>query len=284
MNVQVVGYALDTAANQAGAAEGPHVLQQSSDFQQLPITWVEILDEPKRQRGLAAIPDIKSVCEKLADHIAKLTQKKKPFLTIGGDHSSAIGTWSGAANALDGPLGLLWIDAHMDAHTPETSISKNIHGMSVATLLGHGDVSLTQILSNKPKINPENIALIGIRSFEKGETELLKKLNVKIYFMETVKQQGLQKVMESAIKHVTKNTTGFGISIDLDAIDPQDAPAVSTPAKGGLRADDFLTSLSLIAKHPHFIGAEIAEFNPRHDQDKKTEKLIQRIIRKLFQI
>ena len=282
MKLHVIGYASDIAANHRGAAGGPIVIKNANALKQLPIQWEGILETPSTERGLAATDAVKTLCEKLALHTAQFTKEKQPFLSIGGDHSSAIGTWSGAANALDGPLGLIWIDAHMDAHTPDTSITKNIYGMPLATLLGYGDPRLTEIVTNIAALKPDNLVLIGIRDFEKAEVELLKKLNVKIYFMKDVKKRGLSIIFKEALEIVTKNTTAFGVSIDLDALDPEDAPGVSIQSKNGIRVKELLDHLSLIIKHPNFIGTEIAEFCPNRDKNHKTEQLIIEIIQKLF--
>jgi arginase len=193
---------------------------------------------------------------------------------LGGDHSCAIGTWSGAASALQGPLGLIWVDAHLDSHTPESSPSKNIHGMPLATLLGYGDPTLTGIQNAKPKILPENVVLIGIRHYEPAEHELLSTLGVKIFYMEDITEMGLDAVMTSALAIITEKTEAFGISVDVDGIDPLDAPGVGYREPNGIPAFDLLKSLKLLIQNKAFIGAEIAEFNPERDIEHKTEKLI----------
>lgn len=282
MKPRVIGYASDIAANKKGAAQGPAVLKNSKVLRALSLEWEAILETSSQKRGLVATAATQTLCKKLASYIKQFIANKTPFLTIGGDHSSAIGTWSGAASGLNGPLGLIWIDAHMDAHTPDTSTTKNIHGMPVAVLLGHGDPALTQISSTQAKCQPENMVLIGVRSCEIEEAELLAQLNVRVYFMEEINERGLAVVLKEALKIVTTNTAGFGVSIDLDGIDPKDAPDVTIRVEDGIRAQDLLENLSPIAKHPDFIGAEIAEFFPGNDKNQKTEKLIAGLIQKLF--
>ena len=284
MKIHILGYASDIAANRRGAADGPVVMKASEPFNQLPIQWDAILTTDANESGLAAMSVVKTISEKLASHTESLSEQQKPFLTIGGDHSCAIGTWSGASNAFNNQLGLIWIDAHMDAHTPESSHTKNIHGMPIATLLGHGMDALTQIGSDAKKLAPENLVLIGIRSFDTPEAELLKQLNVRVYTMDEIKERGLTIILEEATAIVSKNTRGFGVSIDLDGIDPKDAPGVSLQAIDGIRAADLLDDLSPIAKNPNFIGAEIAEFCPRKDVDQKTEILIAELTKALFDL
>ncbi|MCB1826857.1 MAG: arginase [Coxiellaceae bacterium] len=281
-NLELLGYACDIAANMAGSAKGPAILQSSEYLKPLGLKWAKTLETKSKKHQLDALDDIHTLCKKLALQTMHKAREQHPFLTIGGDHSAAIGTWNGAAAGLKDPLGLIWIDAHMDSHTPKTSVSKNIHGMPLAALLGYGDEKLTHIGNEEPAIQPDNLALIGIRSFEDSEANLLKMLKVKVYYMEEIQKRGLHQVMQEAIAHVTHHAKHFGVSIDVDAINPEEAPAVSTPEKNGLIAADLIESLSLVAKNSHFIGAEIAEFNPEHDQQQKTEKLIKQLIETLF--
>ena len=170
----------------------------------------------------------------------------------------------------------------MDAHTPESSHSKNLHGTPLATLLGYGAPELTELMSSTAKLKPENTVLVAIRCYESEEQALLESLNIKIFYMDEIKKRGFDSVINDALTIVTKNTAAFGISIDLDGLDPQDAPGVSVPEPNGVSAQEFLNQLPTIAKHDKFIGAEIAEFNPSGDVEHKTEKLVVEIIKKLF--
>ena len=215
----------------------------------------------------------------LAQLVFQQVQKQQRFCVIGGDHSSAIGTWSGAASALDGDLGLIWIDAHMDAHTFQTTHTQNVHGMPVAALLGKGHEKLTQILTRQPKIKPENICLIGIRSFEREEANFLENSNVTVFSNKDVEQQGLETLLQRAHQQVTRNTAGFGFSIDLDGFDPEYAPGTGTPVAAGMDANDFCRIVTQWADDPKLLGFEIAEFNPHLDLDKITEKTMANIIR-----
>ncbi len=238
--------------------------------------------EHRRQQA-AAIPDVIKLSEQLAQSVQHSISNHRLFITLGGDHTAAIGAWSGAANAVD-TLGLIWFDAHMDSHTFKTSPSKNSHGMPLAILLGHGEKKLTQLISAKPKLKPENVVLMGVRSFEKGEADLLKKLGVKIFYSDEIKKLGIKKVIQESITIVTRHANYFGISIDLDGFDPIDAPGVGTPAPDGIRAADFLPEFTAIAEHPQLIGADIVEFNPVLDVDCKTEQLAMKLFEALMNI
>lgn len=283
MKPQLIGYACDLGANVEGSAKGPEVLQNSSYLKPLQLDWLKILHCQKGNETSDAIHHILAVCEKLAIQVMHRTREKHPFLTIGGDHSMAIGTWNGAMQGLKESVGLIWIDAHMDSHTFKTSHTKNIHGMPLATLLGYGDHQLTHLEKNPINLEPDNIALIGVRSFEPEEEKLLNLLKVRIYKMDEVHHRGLVSIMQEAINHVTQKTNYFGISLDLDAIDPQYVPGISTPEEDGLSLPELLKAFMLVAKNSHFIGAEIAEFNPDHDKDHLSEKAISEIIKTLFQ-
>lgn len=193
-------------------------------------------------------------------------------IVLGGDHAIAMGTWQGMLKA-HASLGLIWIDAHLDAHTPATTPSQAIHGMPLAVLLGYGESLLV-----KEKFAPHQIVLIGVRSFEPLEAEFLKRLKVKVYFMEQVKQWGFKKVFLQALAQVTYQTDGFGISIDLDAFDPTIAPGVGTPEKDGLKWQEVKEGLRGISAHPQLKALEIAEYNPVRDIDNQTALLIQNIL------
>lgn len=277
--VYFIGYASDIAGSDAGSADGPGLLRQSPLFAQLADRKLKLHWEPLIQQINDPLPVLEKVtqqCTALAKSVKQIASQDKFFIVFGGDHSCAIGTWSGARAALPDKeeLGLIWIDAHMDSHTPKTSVSGNIHGMPLASLLGYGDPALTGIMQHEPKLKPENICLIGIRSFEEGEAALLARLGVRIFFMEELKQRGIDAVMKEAISIVKKNTTHFGITVDIDAIDPAEAPGTGVAEPDGIRAQDISHALKMLAHEDKLIGMEIAEFDPHRDVQHITEKLI----------
>lgn len=155
--------------------------------------------------------------QNLSAAISNAIQQNNELLILGGDHSCAIGTWSGvsSANRSNGDIGLIWVDAHMDAHTIETSPTKNIHGTPVAHLLGFGNKSLCSIGDPYPKIKPQNLCMVGIRSFEDEEQELLHRLGVRIIYENEVQKRGIADCMQEAIEVVSRTTYGYGMSIDL---------------------------------------------------------------------
>jgi len=209
---------------------------------------------------------------------------KEELLVFGGDHSCAIGTWSGVSSAIKnyGDLGLIWVDAHLDSHTPESSPSGNLHGTPVAHLLGRGNKQLASILGDFPKLKPENLVFVGIRSFEPPEVELLNSLGVRIFYDEEVQKRGISDVMNEAIDRVSLKTYGFGMSIDLDGFRIEDAPAVGTPEYGGIPAGEFL---KFIKTHPmeKLLVTEIVEFLPARDDESKTsEKLVRDLVEHIY--
>lgn len=272
--LHLLGYASGTGGKDPGSEEGPRTILQSKLVAHLPLNWDAMLTAPTTPMR----PDqkIRDICLQLAKHASELVKQKTFFCAVGGDHTCAIGTWSGVYDAMhqQGDIGLIWIDAHMDSHTPETTESGNLHGMPVASLLGYGYDTLSSILNNAPKLKPENLCMIGIRSFEKGEAELLKKLNVKIYNMKEVLQRGFNVVLQEAIAHVSKHTIGYGLSFDLDALDPTEAPGVDSPVQNGIKTSDFFAGIKQIANDPRLIATEIVEFNPSRDSEALTEKVI----------
>lgn len=282
-----IGYASGIAAAQSSCCMGPLVLQPifTGEIAQLPnLVWEDMLYAPQSEPKAAALPAVTAISEELANYTQRWVTDNEQFLVLGGDHTSAIGTWSGAAYGLAerGDLGLIWIDAHMDSHTPETTITHNLHGMPLATLLGQGYTSLTQLLDARPKLKPQNLCLIGVRDFEAPEKELLQRLGVHIVFMEEVRKIGINVVLEQAIARVTQHTAGYGISLDIDSIDPSDAPGTGLPVPEGISGQALCESFKQLRNDKGLLGIEITEFDPRFDQDHKTERLIVELATTVF--
>lgn len=281
---KIIGVGSGWGARDMGTADGPKVL-----FDQIP-KFFQIFPKAltywhKHPLGFSHSVPLSSLEATLhADHVlevvshlydqAKATiQRGEIPLVLGGDHSIAIGTWGGVKAALpEEDIGLIWIDAHLDAHIPQTSPSLNIHGMPVAVLLGQGDTCFTHLGKEVPKIKPENLCLIGIRSFEKGEADLLTGLGVKIYSMTEVQERGFSVVFEEARNKITARR--FGLSIDVDAFDPEEAPGTGTPEVAGLKLNDVKRVLWELGHDPEFLALEITEFNPHKDLDNKTSQLV----------
>lgn len=284
--LSIIGYACGSGMEDSHSKLGPETVKKSSYMTNLPLAlhWETIIACETSHTKLQAVPTIAKACTQLANTVSELVKNKQRFLVVGGDHTSAIGTWTGVGKALKnkGKLGLLWIDAHFDSHTVETSHSKNVHGMPVAALLGYIDSHFANICTEETILPPENICFIGIRSYEIEEKNLLEKLGVKIFYMEEIHQRGLIPVFVDALAHIKKHTTAFGISIDLDAIDPKEAPGVSCRVSDGIKSKDLYQALNLISDDHQFIGAEIVEFNPMLDKQHQTEKVISELTSAMF--
>lgn len=224
--------------------------------------------------GGAPLPTITSLNQHLANVVAQLACGSQPFGVVGGDHSCAIGTWNGVSRDLNGSPGLVWIDAHMDAHTPSSSRSGALHGMPLACLLGYGDPALAALEHRRPVLQPDNVCLVGVRSFEPEEQHLLQQLGVRTFFMADIARRGLESVMREALDLVTAQTAAYGISIDLDAVDPSDAPGVGTPARHGIRGPELIAVLDRLTRDKVPLCVEVAELNPANDQDQRTALLV----------
>ena len=221
---------------------------------------------------------MRAVSARLAHRTHDLAAGGRLPVVLGGDHSCAIGTWKGIASALAprGPLGLVWIDAHMDAHTPETTPSGMLHGMPLACLLGRGDPRLA--LEPAAALDPRRLCLVGVRSFESGEAALLERLGVRVFPMREVARRGLVPVMDEALAIARSGSGGYGISLDLDAIDPRDAPGVGTAVRDGIRGSDIRGVFARLADDPLLAALEIAEYNPARDRNGLTARLVQDVV------
>jgi arginase len=273
-----IGIEIGVGAGNPGTNKAPAVIKNSPFFPKF-FTWKGTVVAKNANDYDGKLASILEANKKLAEFVSDAIKSKQFFLVVGGDHSCAIGTWSGVSTALNADFGLIWIDAHCDAHTPETTPSGNIHGMPVAILLGYGDERLTSIGHGERKLKPENLVMIGVRDYETQEHELLKSLNVKIFYNTDVAELGMEVVMSQAIEHVKRNTKHYGFSFDLDGIDPVDIPAVGTPVKNGIGANDCLHALAQLSNDPQFIGYEIVEFNPDLDRNQICEKYICDVIK-----
>ena len=273
-HIMVIGAASGAGAPDHATAEGPDALRHWRVFHDTPlqhVEWDAILRVPRQERD-TPLHAVAALDTRLAAEVERVLLSGHFPLVVGGDHSCAIGTWSGVHRVLaaTGPLGLIWIDAHMDSHTFATTPSGQLHGMPLAVLLGHGEKALTSIDGPGPKLKPAHVCLIGVRSFEAGEAALLKRLGVRVFAMDEVRTRGLANVFGEALKIVRNGTAGFGVSIDLDALDPGEEPGVGTPVPGGLARAELADALSQLRDDPAFVALEIVEYNPRRDRGHAT--------------
>ena len=279
--VDLIGVESGLGGADAACAQGPARLAAGGLEAQMRSAGIDAFWSatlaPRRQgdgmRGAVA-----RLCGELAAHVARSVRDGRLPCVIGGDHSCAVGTWSGAATALKarGPLGLVWIDAHMDSHTPGTSPSGRLHGMPLAALLGQCDDALAGLEDRV--LVPGHVCLVGVRSYEVAEAELLGRLGVRVFGIEEVARRGLARVMDDAMAIANGGTAGFGVTLDLDALDPMEVPAVATPASFGIRGDELVAEFERIGHDPKLVAFELAEYCPRLDRDGRSERLIGRLL------
>ncbi len=276
---QCIGVCSGWGAQVRACEEGPSRLLQWGLIEKLraldiPVLSAELLYPliQAKQRACAlnqSLPLIHDINMRLSQSVASSIRSGNIPFCLGGDHSMAVGTWNGVYEALgETSLGLMWIDAHMDAHTEKTSPSGAWHGMPLAGLLGHGHPTLSAPLYKEPILLPEHVCLIGVRSFEKEEYALLQDLQVKIYFMEEVEKRGLKAILEEALQRMPEH---FGVSFDLDVLDPKEAPGVGSPEEGGLLLQEVCGCLpSLVTGRKKLMCFELVEYNPERDHQEKT--------------
>lgn len=243
------------------------------------VTWGDpVTAQPLRASN--RLDAIEHFSLRLAASVERTLREGKQPLVLGGDHSSAAGTWSGVAQFLRpvGRLGLIWIDAHMDAHTPQTSDSQAPHGMPLAALLGHGSDGMAALYGWRGKLLPHNVVVIGARSYEPAEAELLAALNVRVMTMEEVLDRSFAVCFNEARNQVTRDTVGWGLTLDLDGLDPLDAPGTGTPVETGIRLADALPVLAQCSTDPSFVAMELAEYNPLRDFGGHTAEAAKQLV------
>jgi len=290
--IALIGAASGWGAGFRHAEEGPlalreHGLERWLEERGVDAEWRAMLHAEKSWRdhpeitGAAAFDLVLRHAEALADEVAAAAADGQFPVVLGGDHSIAMGTWTGVARAqAHRPLGLVWLDAHLDAHTVETTPSMNAHGMGVAALLGRGHAPFVALAGGVLK--PQHLCYIGARSYEAGEMALLRRLGVRIITMDEVKRRGMDWALREAASIALSGTAGFGISIDLDGFDPKDAPGVGLREPDGFRAAPTLAALSRLARHPRLRALEIVEYIPEFDDRRRTAHLVRDLIAALL--
>ena len=231
------------------------------------------------------LPEITRAATAVARKVERIMGLKHFPLVLGGDHSIAVGTVSGIAafaHSQGKKLGLLWVDAHGDINTPESSPSGNIHGMPLAALLGFGAPELTSVGGPTPKVDPANVALVGIRSLDAGEKKRLKETGVQVHTMSDIDRHGVPSVMKKALAQVTDGTDFVHVSLDLDAVDPSVTPGVGTPVKGGLDYREAHLIMEVIADAGVMTSLEVVEVNPILDEGNTSAEFAVELVQSAF--
>ncbi len=283
--IRIIGVASGLGAQDQACEDGPVAFHRSQAWHALEnyprVDWGKTIFPPEAS-GLSTVARIAGVCRDLADEVALALNEEAFPVILGGDHSIAIGTWGGAARFAGAPLGLLWIDAHLDSHTPETSYSGAVHGMPLACLLGRGDKRLLNIGLNGAQLSPAHTVVLGARSCEPEEIDFLQARGVRMINSEEIIQRGFAECLNEAIAIVASAPAGFGITLDLDAIDPLLAPGVGSPEPEGLWDGDVVLALRRLAIQPGLRAMEIVEYNPDRDRRGVTADLISDLIEEVL--
>ena len=219
---------------------------------------------------------IDGLCRELADRVEAGCDAGRFPLVLGGDHAQAMGTISGLARHYKKKgerVGVIWVDAHTDMNTPDTSPSGNIHGMPLAVLLGHGPKQLVDIAGSEPALHPEDVAIIGVRDVDPAEIPLVRQTGVGVYPMSEVDARGFNVCLREAIGRVSRHTVGVHLSFDLDGVDPSEAPGVGTPMPGGLSLRESHLLCEALSGTNRLLGMEMVELNPTLDLANKTGRL-----------
>ena len=295
--IKVIGVPLDLGASRRGVDMGPSAVRVAGLKARLEALGHEVNDSGNVAVAIAETKDvgeqsarylkeITETCTKTAEMVQSALEEDATPVILGGDHSLAAGTVSGVAEfhrRQNKKIGLIWIDAHADINTPETSPSGNVHGMPVAALLGLGPESLSNILGFSPKVSPENTVLIGVRDIDSTEKENIRRAGVtEVYTMRDIDERGMRTVMEEALRAAGRGTAGYHVSLDMDWIDPEDAPGVGTPVRGGATYREAHLAMEILADHGRMLSFEIVEVNPVIDEHNRTADLAVELISSAF--
>lgn len=283
MQIDIIGVPIDLGADRRGVDMGPSAIRYAHLQQKMEGLGYTVQDEGNVDVPIAEMCKITNPKLKYIDCIIPISRRISGAvstsiqaghfpLVIGGDHSLSIGSVRGAAR--NRKIGVIWIDAHADFNTAETTPSGNIHGMSLAILCGLGDKSLVQLWDETtPVIDPRSIAIIGARDLDTGEKANLREAGAMVMSMEQVDRYGMVAVVEKAIEHVARDTDGLYLSLDLDALDPRHAPGVGTPVPAGLTERETHLACELMAETGKLTGMDVVEVNPILDVQNQTAKL-----------
>jgi len=280
MNIRVIGVPIDLGAGRHGADLGPAAIRYADLDKKLRQLDYTVIDEgnlsvptpetsPANDSKLKHLEPILEVCEALSARVERVCATGDFPLVIGGDHSLALGSATGAA-AVHNPLGLLWIDAHGDFNTDQTSPTGHIHGMPLAALAGYGDARLVSLGGFSPKVSPAHIAVVGVRDLDTGERELLRAAQVHVFTMKDIDHVGIATVIARALEITTSGTRGLHVSLDIDALDPREAHGVGTPVRGGLTYREASFVMEEIAACGKMTSLDVVEVNPILDNKNRT--------------
>ena len=285
--ISVIGAPLDLGAGRRGVDMGPSAVRVANLNQKLAALGYAVedlgnvtVDQPESApvgyRKARYLAEIAAACARLGELVEKAAAGGNLPLVLGGDHSVAVGTVSGMSRWFrrrKAALGLLWIDAHADMNTPRTSPSGNVHGMPLACCVGLGPAPLVDLFGFSPKVDPKHVALVGVRDVDQLEKPHVRKSGVRAFTMRDIDERGMRAVMEDAIAIVSGGTAGFHVSFDMDAVDPDEAPGVGTPVRGGISYREAHLAMEIVCDSARMVSMEVVEVNPVIDEFNRTAAL-----------
>jgi len=285
--VRIIGVPMDLGQSRRGVDMGPSALRVAGlqsrlkqlghyveDFGNIVVKQPEEL--PYGEKRAKYLSEIAEACRELAEIVEKTLGEGMLPLVLGGDHSIAVGSCSGVSDFFrkqDKKIGYLWLDAHGDMNTPETSPSGNVHGMPLAALIGYGAPEMAGLLGYQPKVEPRNVSIVGVRDLDPKERRLVKESGVHAFTMRDIDERGMHEVMSNALRFASDDTDGIAVSLDMDFVDPGDAPGVGTPIQGGVTYREGHLAMEMIADSKAMVSLEIVEINPVIDLLNKTALL-----------
>lgn len=284
--IDLIGVPLDLGASRRGVEMGPSAVRLARLEQHLESLGHDVVDTgdvpvPTREtlgfgRGLDYLPTITAVCREVAERTAQVIRNGRIPLVLGGDHSVSAGSAAGVATALaerGERLGVIWLDAHADLNTPESSESGNVHGMPLAHLLGHGDRAMASAATPSPAVRPEHAVVIGARDLDPAERRHIREFGVRVYTMREIDERGMRAVLQEAIALVSDGTHGIHVSLDLDFLDPREAPGVGTPVRGGATFREAHLTMETLWDTGRVVSMDLVEVNPVLDRENHTAEL-----------
>ncbi|MEC5425819.1 arginase [Virgibacillus sp. C22-A2] len=292
-NISIIGVPMDLGQSRRGVDMGPSALRYAGaieKLEELDFQIIDLGDIPINRPAQSDLNDgsnlknLKQVIEanqQLGDMVDQEVKKGNFPLIFGGDHSIAIGSLAGVSKHYEN-LGVIWYDAHGDLNSEETSPSGNIHGMPLAVSLGIGHDNLINISNYTPKVKPENIVIIGARSLDPGERAVIRDKGIKVFTMHEIDRMGMSQVMEESIDYLKERTDGVHLSLDLDGIDPSEAPGVGTPVLGGITYRESHLAMEMLEESGIITSAEFVEINPILDEKNKTATVAVALMGSLF--
>ena len=285
LKIALIGVPVDLGAGRRGVDMGPSAVRYASlrarleqlghivnDLGNIAVPTMDELEPPAPNEKLRFLQPLAAMNLRLAQQVSAALADGAFPLIIGGDHSLSIGSVNGVAHYAR-RIGLLWIDAHGDFNTQDTTPSGNIHGMSVAALTGRGHASLTTLLAAVPAVHEANVVYVGVRDLDPLEVVAMREAGVHVFTMHDIDRQGMAEVMEDAIRLAGTGTAGIHVSFDMDSLDPNDAPGVGTPVPGGITYREAHLAMEMLHESGRVISMDLVEVNPILDQHNKTAEL-----------